>query len=163
MLDRLKQSDWTPNWLRKKGRKLTKCSRQLLKTFEGKAGDQELCQEMGIQLDELSKLVMQLRGLSIDSFYDASKNYDESETDEETIIYYYPDSVSDRPYHAFGKKQLKKILAEALDGLPGSERLVVSLHYLEELTTKEIGGLLRHSQSRVLQLHTKAMLRFAPV
>lgn len=79
--------------------------------------------------------------------------------DEESIIQYYLGGISDRVHLVFQKKELKEILAEAVDRLPRNERLVVSLHYLEVLTTKEIGAILRISQSRVLQLHTKAMLR----
>jgi RNA polymerase sigma factor for flagellar operon FliA len=114
---------------------------------------------MGIDLDELYKLTDQLKGLSVGSFYDASRKYDEDEGDAESLINYYPDNVADGPYCTFEKEELKKILAEAVDGLSRKERLVVSLYYFEELTMKEIGAVLRVNESRVSQLHTKAMMR----
>jgi len=73
--------------------------------------DQELCEEMGIQLDELFKLTDQLKGLSVGSFYDASRKYDEDEGDAESLINYYPDSVADAILR-FRKEELRKILAE---------------------------------------------------
>ena len=75
------------------------------------------------------------------------------------MINYYPDDIEKGPTHVFEKEELKAILAEAVDGLSRKERLVVSLYYFEELTMKEIGAVLRVNESRVSQLHTKAMLR----
>ena len=70
-----------------------------------------------------------------------------------------PDDVEKGPPFVFEKEELKKILADAVDCLSRKERLVVSLYYFEELTMKEIGAVLRVNESRVSQLHTKAMLR----
>jgi RNA polymerase sigma factor for flagellar operon FliA len=114
---------------------------------------------MGIELDDLYKLEDQLTGLSVGSFYDASRKYGDDDSDAESLINYYPDDVGKGPTFVFEKEELKAILAEAVDGLSRKERLVVSLYYFEELTMKEIGAVLRVNESRVSQLHTKAMLR----
>lgn len=159
MLDSLRELDWAPRSLRKKSKELTKASQKLQQEFGREVSDQELCEEMGIELDELYKLTDQLKGLSVGSFYDASRKYDEDEGDAESLINYYPDNVADGPYCVFEKEELKKILGEAIDGLSRKERLVVSLYYFEELTMKEIGAVLRVNESRVSQLHTKAMMR----
>ncbi len=159
MLDSLRELDWAPRSLRKKSKELTKASQKLQQEFGREISDQELCEEMGIDLDELYKLTDQLKGLSIGSFYDSSKKYDDDETDAENLINYYPDNFSDGPYCVFEKEELKRILAEAVDGLSRKERLVVSLYYFDELTMKEIGAVLRVNESRVSQLHTKAMMR----
>jgi RNA polymerase sigma factor for flagellar operon FliA len=114
---------------------------------------------MGIELEELFKLTDRLKGLTIGSFYDVSHKYDEDDGDAECLINYYPDGATASPYFSFEKEELKKILADAIDVLPRKERLVVSLYYFEELTMKEIGAVLRVNESRVSQLHTKAVLR----
>ena len=68
------------------------------------------------------------------------------------------DASEDPTAHAEGN-EVKRILAEAIDELPERERLVVALYYFEELTLKEIGQVLDVSESRVSQIHTKALLR----
>ncbi len=159
MLDSLRELDWAPRSLRKKSKELTRASQKLQQELGREVSDQELCEEMGIDLDELYKLTDQLKGLSVGSFYDASRKYDEDEGDAESLINYYPDNIADGPYCTFEKEELKRILADAVDGLSRKERLVVSLYYFEELTMKEIGAVLRVNESRVSQLHTKAMMR----
>jgi RNA polymerase sigma factor for flagellar operon FliA len=159
MLDSLRELDWAPRSLRKKSKELSKASQKLQQELGREASEQELCDEMGMDLDDLFKLTDQLKGLSIGSFYDASKKYDEEESDSESLINYYPDGVTSSPYCVFEKEELKKTLAEAVDTLPRKERLVISLYYLEELTMKEIGAVLRVNESRVSQLHTKAVMR----
>ena len=159
MIDSLRELDWAPRSLRKKSKELSKASQKLQQELGREVSDQEICEEMGIELDELYKLEDQLTGLSVGSFYDASRKYGEDESDAESLINYYPDDVEKGPTHVFEKEELKAILAEAVDGLSRKERLVVSLYYFEELTMKEIGAVLRVNESRVSQLHTKAMLR----
>lgn len=159
MLDSLRELDWAPRSLRKKSKELSKASQKLQQELGREASEMELCEEMGMDLDDLFKLTDQLKGLSIGSFYDAAKKYDEDEGDTESLINYYPDGVNNSPYLVFEKEELKSILADAVDSLPRKERLVISLYYLEELTMKEIGAVLRVNESRVSQLHTKAVLR----
>jgi RNA polymerase sigma factor for flagellar operon FliA len=159
MLDSLRELDWAPRSLRKKSKELSKASQRLQQELGREANEQELCDEMGMGLDELFKLTDQLKGLSIGSFYDSSKRYDEDEGDAECLINYYPDGTATSPYFVFEKEELKNILSEAIDYLPRKERLVISLYYFEELTMKEIGAVLRVNESRVSQLHTKAVLR----
>lgn len=159
MIDSLRELDWAPRSLRKKSEELSKAAQKLQQELGREVSDQEICEEMGIELDELYKLEDQLTGLSIGSFYDASRKYGEEEGDAESLINYYPDDLEKGPTHLFEKEELKAILAEAVDGLSRKERLVVSLYYFEELTMKEIGAVLRVNESRVSQLHTKAMLR----
>ncbi len=159
MIDSLRELDWAPRSLRKKSKELSKVSQKLQQELGREVSDHEICAEMGIELEELYKLEDQLTGLSIGSFYDASRRFGEEDSDAESLINYYPDDVEKGPPHVFEKEELKQILADAVDCLSRKERLVVSLYYFEELTMKEIGAVLRVNESRVSQLHTKAMLR----
>ena len=159
MIDSLRELDWAPRSLRKKSKELSKASQKLQQELGREVSDHEICAEMGIKLEELFKLEDQLTGLSIGSFYDASRRFGEEDSDAESLINYYPDNLEKGPPFVFEKEELKKILADAVDCLSRKERLVVSLYYFEELTMKEIGAVLRVNESRVSQLHTKAMLR----
>ncbi len=70
-----------------------------------------------------------------------------------------PDAPQMDPFFICHKSEIQEILATTIDTLPKKERLVVSLYYFDELTMKEIGKVLGVNESRVSQLHTKAMLR----
>jgi len=109
---------------------------------------------MGENLDTFHALVDQLHGLTIGSF----ENLSDGE-DSDSYLNYYPDDGSNDPYAKFETSELTRILMGAVEDLPEKERLVLSLYYYEELTMKEIGVLLGVNESRVSQLHTKAMLR----
>jgi RNA polymerase sigma factor for flagellar operon FliA len=63
------------------------------------------------------------------------------------------------PFHLLSIKELKKIVADAIGSLPSKEKLVISLYYYEEMTLKEIGETLDLTESRICQIHTKAILR----
>ena len=68
-------------------------------------------------------------------------------------------SESDNPGQSFAWQQVREVMAEAIEALPEKERLVLSLYYHEELTMKEIAQILEITESRVSQIHTKAVLR----
>jgi RNA polymerase sigma factor (sigma-70 family) len=91
MIDSLRELDWAPRSLRKKSKELSKVSQKLQQELGREVSDQEICAEMGIELDELYKLEDQLTGLSIGSFYDASRRFGEEDSDAESLINYYPD------------------------------------------------------------------------
>ena len=95
-----------------------------------------------------------MHGLTIGSF----ENISDGE-DSESYLNYYPDDGSNDPYVKFETNELTRLLIGAIEDLPEKERLVLSLYYYEEFTMKEIGALLGVNESRVSQLHTKAMLR----
>ncbi len=71
----------------------------------------------------------------------------------------YDENNQVSPEAEFEKKELEDILAKAIQELPHKERIVISLYYYESLTLKEIGKVLDISESRVSQLHSKALLR----
>ena len=161
MLESLRELDWAPRSLRTKSKALTKASQKIEQELGREASEQELCNEMGIELDDLFKLTDQLNGLSMGSFHDAFKRFDDDENEGEpdSLIDYYPDGIGNSPYYVFEREELKRILVETVNTLPRQERLVISLYYLEELSMREIGAVLRVKESRVSQLHTKAVMR----
>ena len=141
-------------------RRLRKSSQKLRPKLRYEAQDLELCLALGIDVEQLAsfELKAQINGLSVGGFSEVSTKGDEVEV-EEKLVGYSPEHHSDRPSCVVEKGRLLQILTEAITELPPSERLVISLHYVEELTMNEIATILRMGEWRVLQLHTKAVLR----
>jgi RNA polymerase sigma factor for flagellar operon FliA len=154
ILDSLRNLDWAPRSLRKKSRDLERTYADLSQRLGRPATDEEMSEAMGEELEDFHALVDQLHGLTIGSF----ENLSDGE-DSDSYLNYYPDDGSNDPYVKFEVNELTKILIDAIENLPEKERLVLSLYYYEEFTMKEIGSLLGVNESRVSQLHTKAMLR----
>jgi RNA polymerase sigma factor for flagellar operon FliA len=154
ILDSLRNLDWAPRSLRKKSKDLERMYGELSQKLGRPATDEEVCEAMGENLDGFYALIDQLHGLTIGSFENLTDG-----DDSDSYLNYYPDDGSNDPYAKFQTNELTRMLGSAIDDLPEKERLVLSLYYYEEFTMKEIGALLGVNESRVSQLHTKAMLR----
>jgi RNA polymerase sigma factor for flagellar operon FliA len=157
ILDSLRNLDWAPRSLRKKSKDLEKVYRELEQRLGRPASDKEVCDEMEITLEEYYELIDQIKGLNLGSFQELAPHDDEKNS--EPLVKYVPDAPQMDPFFVFHKTEVRGILGGAIDTLPKKERLVVSLYYYDELTMKEIGKVLGVNESRVSQLHTKAMLR----
>jgi len=155
IFDELRILDWTPRSIRQKTRQLEKIFMELETKLGRAPTDEEVAKAMEITLEELHQLYNETRGtllLSLDEVcYDSENNTSRMELIEDT--------TSESPDQRIEKEELKRVLAEAIAGLSERERLVITLYYYEELTLKEIGKILGVSDSRVSQLHTKAVLR----
>jgi RNA polymerase sigma factor FliA len=154
IIDSLRDLDWAPRSLRRKGRDLDRVYGDLEQKLGRSATCEEVAEALGGTLEELHALLDQLNGLTIGSFDDAFH-----QDDSEAPINYYPDDGSNDPHTRFETTELAKHLGDAIQTLPEKERLVLSLYYYEELTMKEIGGVLGVNESRVSQLHSKATLK----
>lgn len=157
ILDSLRNLDWAPRSLRKKSKDLEKVYRDLEQRLGRPATDKEVCDEMGISYEEFYELVDQIKGLNLGSFQELAPQDDDRNS--EPLVKYIPDAPQMDPFFLFHKSEIRGLLGGAIDLLPKKERLVVSLYYYDELTMKEIGKVLGVNESRVSQLHTKAMLR----
>ncbi len=157
ILDSLRSLDWAPRSLRKKSKDLEKIYKDLEQRLGRPATDKEVCDEMDITLEEFYELIDQIKGLTLGSFQELTSQ--EDDRNSEPLVKYVPDAPQMDPFFMFHKTEVHNILGGAIDALPKKERLVVSLYYYDELTMKEIGKVLGVNESRVSQLHTKAMLR----
>jgi RNA polymerase sigma factor for flagellar operon FliA len=126
------------------------------KTLERRLGrmakDTEVANYLNMSVDELNKILAQMG-----SYHILSLNETIAQNKEKLLLYDENNQVS--PEAEFEKKELEDILAKAIQELPHKERIVISLYYYESLTLKEIGKVLDISESRVSQLHSKALLR----
>ena len=157
ILDSLRNLDWAPRSLRKRSKDLEKVYKELEQRRGRPASDKEVCDELGISLEEFYELVDQIKGLNLGSFHEMASQ--EDDRNSEPLIKYIPDAPQMDPFFVFHKSEIRHLLGNAIDALPKKERLVVSLYYFDALTMKEIGKVLGVNESRVSQLHTKAMLR----
>jgi RNA polymerase sigma factor for flagellar operon FliA len=155
ILDSLRELDWSPRELRRKGRLVdsTYCN------LSGKLGraptENEIAQEMGIGLYELQSLLAELDGLELGSLRVESPR----DGKEEDLTDRVPSKPEETPFFQCLRTEMKHLLEQAISELPEKEQRVLALYYYEELTMKEVGAALGIGESRVSQIHSLAMVR----
>ncbi len=157
IIDELRSIDWVPRSLRAKARAVekayTKLEHELLRT----PTDAEVADELGTTEEELQNVFTQISffGLvALEETVSVGADRSESVTLGDTI----PDPGLG-PVGAFEVEETKQILAQTLNRLPEREKIVLTLYYYEGLTLGEIGGILGITESRVCQIHTKAVIQ----
>lgn len=151
VLDQIRKMDWIPRSLRQKQKKIDVAMSKLELELGRPATDEELAKEIGISEDELLNWQGQANVtnvISLDEFVDTS-----GEKNVESVGV----NTFETPEEVIEKDELKKLLAESLETLTDREKKVILLYYYEELTLKEISLVLEVSESRISQLHTRAL------
>jgi RNA polymerase sigma factor for flagellar operon FliA len=156
VLDQLRALDWASRSMRRKARNLDGVTRKLDQKLGRAASDEEVAKEMKISRGDYYRLVDQVRGAVLVSLDESRAGEDQEPT---TLADHLADSSSVSLDERLEQEQSKYVLLRTLDQLPEQERLVVALYYYEHLTLKEIGRALGISESRVSQVHTRAMTR----
>ncbi|NLE26048.1 MAG: FliA/WhiG family RNA polymerase sigma factor [Clostridiaceae bacterium] len=154
IIDSIREQDWAPRSLRKKGKELERAYFELENQLGHSASDQEVADKLGITLDELNKLLQEVNLSQMISLEDYLEQNHETGFDPFSM-----QKESNMPEQRLEVVELKEILADSIDKLPEKERTVVTLYYYEELTLKEISLIMKVSESRISQLHTKAIMR----
>ena len=154
ILDGLRDLDWVPRSLRRKKKDIEGAYHALEQQFGRAATDEQVAVHLGITLEELHKNLDDLKGVTLGTFVEVGED-----GEGESLISFVPDPDAEDPSQTFQASEIKEILRDAMEVLPKKEKFVVQLYYFDELTMKEIGTLLNITESRVSQLHTKAMLR----
>lgn len=158
IIDELRAVDWIPRSVRFKAREVERALTELQSKLQRPPTDGELADHLGVSIDELANLLNQINLVSVvalDEVLSASADKGEGVSLVETI----EDTGSMSPEASFESEEMRHILASAVNHLPERERLVVTLYYYEGLTLAEIGGVLGVTESRVCQMHTKAVLQ----
>jgi RNA polymerase sigma factor for flagellar operon FliA len=157
IFDELRNIDWVPRTLRQKAKQLE----EAIITLENKLGhsvdDEEIAKEMGISNQELQELFSKISGASVISLNDVW--YTGDDNDQVSFIDTIESPESLNPENIIEKEEIRSVIVEAIKQLPDKEKKVIVLYYYEDLTLKEIGEVLEVTESRVSQLHTKAILR----
>lgn len=151
ILDQIRKMDWIPRTLRQKQKKLEAAMKEFEISHGRIATNQELAQILNISVEELEDLVNQTQIANLVSLDEYLEQGSEVKAElGNTPRYEQPETVVER-------QELKRVLAEAIDSLTEKEQKVIAFYYFEELTLKEISRILEVSESRVSQLHTKAL------
>ena len=157
ILDELRSLDWVPRSVRQKASNLDAVSSKLQSKLGRLPEDEEIAKEMGVTLEEFFKTLNETRNMPLLSLEDLGIARDSG--DKQSLL----DTLEGRgdvdPQTQMRLTELKNLIAAAIDSLPEKERLMVSLYYSEELTMKEIGEVLGITESRISQIHSKAVYR----
>jgi len=155
IIDNIRKMDWIPRSLRTRQKKLELVYSKLETELGREPTDDELSGQLGIPAEEVRELFRksQILGLiSLDEYL---------EQNNEPMIASESKSVDNNPDTVFSNREVKEILQQAIEKLSRNEQLVLSLYYFDELTQKEISASLNVSESRVSQIHSKALFKLS--
>lgn len=153
IIDSIREMDWVPRSLRQKNKELERLYWEVENEMGHAASDKEMADRIGISVEEFHKLLSDVNVSSMVSLEEfLEQNY-------EIGFDFQGGSRDDKPESYIEKSEMKDILADAINKLPEKEKTVISLYYFDELTLKEISAIMKVSESRISQLHTKAILR----
>ena len=157
IIDELRALDWVPRSVRARARQIERAIAELEAKLGTAPTDEEIAKRLGITLDELEESLSDISRSSIaalDELWSVS-----GEGDQISLLDTIEDTSGPKPADVLDETEMRETLAEAIARLPEREKLVVTLYYYEELPLREIGEVLGVTESRVSQLHTKAILR----
>lgn len=153
ILDQIRKMDWIPRTVRQRQRKMDEAIKEIEMRTGRAATDGELAAALGLSEEELISWQSQMQVTNVVSLNEFEEN------GPEPVLDSVGQSHFSQPEEVVEEAELKDMLAAALELLTEKERRVVELYYYEELTLKEISRLLEVSESRVSQLHTKALVK----
>lgn len=144
MIDALRKLDWAPRSVHRKTRAVANAVREIEKELGRDARDSEIAERLGVSLQEYHEILQDSVSCRLTSLDDA-------------ISAEAPDNSD--PFSEIAEEDFRAALVAAIDTLPEREKLVISLYYGDELNLKEIGSVLKVTESRVCQLHGQALVR----
>ena len=156
ILDELRAQDWVPRSVRDKAKLLDRTIGELETELGRSPEDEEVAAKLGLNMEEFYDLVNQVRPVSVLSI-DEQATF--SSVDKKSILSILEGAKLNNPFNQLNSKSVKEVVTRAIDELPERQRLVLSLYYYEDLNLKEIGKVLRVTESRVSQLHAQAVSR----
>jgi RNA polymerase sigma factor for flagellar operon FliA len=158
IIDELRNLDWVPRSVRARAREIERVNMKLEARYQRAPTDEEMAAELGVSLAEFHESLMQISNSTIVAL-DELWNVQDASGDQVSLLDTLPDREAADPEQLLGESELRDRIADAIAALPEREKLVVALYYYENLTLREIGEVLGVTESRVSQLHTKAVLR----
>ncbi|MBR1691261.1 MAG: FliA/WhiG family RNA polymerase sigma factor [Lachnospiraceae bacterium] len=152
ILDQIRKMDWIPRTIRQKQRKIDNVLKDVEQAKGRQATDEELAQGLGISSDELTEWQSQMKVTAVVSLNEFLEQGSEIPNERGRVSEDFA-----RPEDVYERNELKEVLSDALLLLTDKEKTVIELYYYEDLTLKEISRILEVSESRVSQLHTRAL------
>ena len=158
IIDELRALDWVPRSVRARAREIEKVHAKLEHQLHRTPSDEEMARELGISTDEFQETLVKISNstvVALDELWAVS----DASGDQVSLLDTLQDPDAPDPQQLLDASELKDRLADAIAALPEREKLVIALYYYENLTLREIGEVLGVTESRISQLHTKAVLR----
>jgi RNA polymerase sigma factor for flagellar operon FliA len=158
IIDELRTLDWVPRSVRARAREIERANQRLEAKLQRAPTDEEMAKELGIPLSDFNDSLVQISRSTIVAL-DELWTTNDSGGDAVSLLDTLPDRGAPNPEQVVDQAELRDRIADAIAALPEREKLVIALYYYENLTLREIGEVLGVTESRVSQLHTKAVLR----
>jgi RNA polymerase sigma factor FliA len=158
IIDELRAMDWVPRSVRSRAREIERAIAALEAQLHRAPTDEEIAAKLSITVEELDDSLTDIARSSIAAL-DELWTISSGSGDQVALIDTIEDTQGPEPQSALDQNELREAIAESISRLPEREKIVVTLYYYEELTLREIGEVLGVTESRVSQLHTKAILR----
>jgi len=158
IIDELRSLDWVPRSVRSRAREIEAAQAKLEHELQRAPSEAELANRLGISEGELQTSLLEIANSSVYAL-DELWTVSDSSGDQVSLLDTISDPRAEDPQESLASSEIKDRLTEAIASLPEREQLVVALYYYENLTLREIGEVLGVTESRVSQLHTKAVMR----
>ena len=158
IIDELRALDWVPRSVRARAREIERAHGKLEHRLQRTPSDEEMAAELNISVEEFQDSLVKISNstvVALDELWAVS----DSSGDQVSLLDTLHDPEAPDPQQLLDASELKDRLADAIAALPEREKLVIALYYYENLTLREIGEVLGVTESRVSQLHTKAVMR----
>ena len=159
IIDELRSIDWIPRSVRYKAREVEKAYAALEARLHRTPTEAEVAAELGIALEDLHTIFSQVSFVNVVALDELLTSGSGEKGDNLTLGDTLEDTKAEDPVQAFESEETKYLLAKAINTLPEREKIVVTLYYYEGLTLAEIGQVLGVTESRICQMHTKAVLQ----
>jgi RNA polymerase sigma factor for flagellar operon FliA len=158
IIDELRSLDWVPRSVRARAREIEAAQNKLEHELQRSPTEAELAEQLGISEEMLQSSLLEIANSSVYAL-DELWSVSDASGDQVSLLDTISDPRADDPQESLASTEIKDRLTEAIASLPEREQLVVALYYYEGLTLREIGEVLGVTESRVSQLHTKAVMR----
>ena len=157
IIDELRSLDWVPRSVRAKARDVERIHTQLENELQRTPTEEEMAVKLGVELEDFRNTLLEIANSSVLALDDLWTIAD-ADGGQISLLDTIRDPHAVDPQEEIDTVELKDRLADAIESLPDRERLVIALYYYENLTLREIGEVLGVTESRVSQLHTKAVI-----
>ena len=158
IIDELRSLDWVPRSVRARAREIEAAQAKLEHELQRAPTEEELAAKLGVDEEELRTSLLDIANSSVYAL-DELWTISDSSGDSVSLLDTISDPRADDPQESLASSEVKDRLTDGISSLPEREQLVIALYYYENLTLREIGEVLGVTESRVSQLHTKAVMR----